>query len=267
MKISLHTQPDVPLEAEAISTDRLAGLSERDINALPLSYGNRTVSFGEFFSVTGALNGTLEVEGDLSRVKYLGAGMTSGLMLVEGNVGTHLGAAMSGGNIEVSGNGGDWVGSEMSGGRITVKGDAGHLVGAAIRGARQGISGGDIIVHGNAGNEVGNAMRRGLIAIGGRCGDFTGVGLLAGTIIVLGELGVRTGAGMKRGSIVSMCDAELLPTFSYACSYRPTFLSCYLLHLQRLGLPVDDDCITGRYRRWSGDNIEQNRGEILLYES
>ncbi len=267
MKLSLHTEPEVPLEAEVICPDRLIGLSEAQVAALPVSFGNRKASLGDFFSVSGKLNSTLEVTGDLSGVKYIGAAMTSGRVIVDGNVGLHVGAAMSGGEIEITGNAGDWVGPEMSGGRIVIKGDAGHLVGAAIRGMRHGILGGEIIVHGNAGNEIGNAMRRGLIAIGGRCGDFAGAGLLAGTIVVLGELGARAGAGMKRGSIVSMCGAELLPTFTYACAYRPAFLSQYLLYLRGLGLSIDDDYITGQYRRWSGDAIELNRGEILLYQT
>lgn len=155
----------------------------------------------------------------------------------------------------------------MLGGRLTIKGNAGHLVGSGYRGSRIGMQGGEIIVHGKAGNEVGGAMRRGLIAIGGDSGDFTGVNMLAGTIIVLGQLGWRTGAGMVRGSIISMHEAELLPTFSYACTYQPTFLRLYLLHLQSLGLPVDDTQITGQYRRWSGDSVQLNRGEILLFQN
>jgi formylmethanofuran dehydrogenase subunit C len=109
-------------------------------------------------------------------------------------------------------------------------------------------------------------MRRGLIAIGGNSGDFTGVNMLAGTIIVLGQLGWRSGAGMKRGSIISMDDAQLLPTFTFACTYHPTFLPIYLQHLRSLGLPIDDRQINGTYRRWSGDSVELNRGEILLLE-
>ena len=118
------------------------------------------------------------------------------------------------------------------GGRIIIKGNAGHLVGSASRGSPAGLQGGEIVVFGNAGNEVGGGMRRGLIAIGGNTGDFTGVNMLAGTVVVLGQLGARTGAGMKRGSIVSMHPAEMLPTFTYACSYRPVFLRLYLAHLR-----------------------------------
>jgi formylmethanofuran dehydrogenase subunit C len=154
----------------------------------------------------------------------------------------------------------------MSGGRIVIKGNAGHLVGSAVRGANSGIRGGEIIVHGSAGNEVGSGMRRGLIAIGGDCGDFAGVNMIAGSVIVLGRLGWRAGAGLKRGSIVSMHEAELLPTFSYACTYSPGFLRLYLYHLREVGLMVEDQYLTGRYQRWSGDAVESNRGEILLYD-
>ena len=98
--------------------------------------------------------------------------------------------------------------------------------------------GGEIIVHGSAGSEVGGAMRRGLIAIGGDSGDFTGVNMLAGSIIVLGNLGWRTAAGMVRGTIVSMNEARILPTFTYATTYKPSFLRLYLLRLREMGLPV-----------------------------
>jgi formylmethanofuran dehydrogenase subunit C len=145
-----------------------------------------------------------------------------------------------------------------------IKGSAGHMVGSAYRGSPVGVRGGEIVVFGNAGNEIGSGMRRGLIAIGGDCGDFVGVNLLAGTIVVLGHLGWRTGAGMHRGTIVSMHPAEMLPTFTFACTYRPVFLRLYLAHLRRLGLPIDDAQVQGTYQRWCGDAIELNRGEVLL---
>jgi formylmethanofuran dehydrogenase subunit C len=109
-------------------------------------------------------------------------------------------------------------------------------------------------------------MRRGLIAIQGDSGDFTGVNMLAGSIIVLGNLGWRSGAGMKRGTIVTMHEARILPTFSYACTYQPAFLRLYLHHLRQMDFPVEDAHLNGRYRRWSGDAVELNRGEILIFD-
>lgn len=264
LEIKLHTSPEVPLEAEIISPPHLSGLSETEIATLVLNHGNERVRLGDFFKVKGRLDGELRVTGDLTRVKLIGARMTTGRIIIDGNAGMHIGAGMSGGEIEVKGNASDWVGPEMAGGRIVIKGDAGHMVGAAYRGSPAGMLGGEIIVFGKVGNEAGNAMRRGLIAIGGDSGDFTGVNFLAGTIIVLGRLGARSGAGMKRGTIVSMQAAQLLPTFRYACTYHPLFLRFYLLHLMELGMPIEAHYIEERYQRWSGDSLELNRGEILL---
>jgi formylmethanofuran dehydrogenase subunit C len=266
LTLTLHTAPEVPLEAEVISPPHLRGLSKAEIAASALNHGNEQARLGDFFEVKGLFNGELRLAGDLARVKLIGACMEAGRIVIEGNVGMHLGAGMSGGEIEVHGSASDWVGPEMTGGRIVIQGDAGHMVGAAYRGSPIGMRGGEIIVHGNVGNETGNAMRRGLIAVGGDSGDFTGVNLLAGSIIVLGKLGLRSGAGMKRGTIVSMQAAQLLPTFGYACIYHPLFLRFYLLHLMELGLPIDNSHISGQYKRFSGDAIELNRGEILILE-
>ncbi len=267
LELTLHTTPAVPLEADVLSPARLAGLSPLQAAKLVVVHGNQDAELGEFFRISGMANGEISLTGDLSHVKLIGAAMTAGRIVVHGSAGMHVGAGMTGGEIVVEGDAGDWVGPEMSGGRITIKGNAGHLVGSASRGSPAGMQGGEIVVFGNAGNEVGGAMRRGLIAIGGNTGDFTGVNMLAGTVVVFGQMGSRTGAGMIRGTIVGMHPAEMLPTFSYACTYRPVFLRLYLSHLRSLGLPVSDLEGEGSYQRWCGDAVEQNRGEVLLLES
>ena len=80
-------------------------------------------------------------------------------------------------------------------------------------------------MHGDAGAEAGAGLRRGLIAVAGRVGDAAGLRMLAGTIVALGGLGAHPGAGMRRGSIVAATEAALLPTFAYACTYRPPFVA------------------------------------------
>lgn len=267
LRLTLHTQPDVPLEAELLSPDQVSGLNESAIADIKLQHGNETVTVGDFFKVEGKGNGEMHLQGDLSRIKHIGTMMSAGKIVIEGDVGVHLGAAMSGGEIVVEGNAGDWVGPEMTGGRITVKGNAGHMVGSAYRGSAFGMQGGEIFIHGNVKNETGHAMRNGLIAVGGNSGDFTGVDMLAGTIIVMGEPGIRSGAGMKRGSIISMHDAEILPTFSYSCIYRPVFMSMLLQYLKQRGMKVDDNQFGGEYQRWCGDSVEMNRGEFLIYKT
>src|SRR5918996_1434763 len=114
---------------------------------------------------------------------------------------------------------------------------------------------------------LGTGMDEGrLIAVAGRVGDAAGLRMLAGTIVALGELGAAPGAAMRRGTIVAMSQIALLPTFGFACSYRPPFLRLYLRRLRGLGLPLTEEQIEGRYARWSGDGLELRRGEILIYE-
>ena len=216
----------IPLEAECIRPDHLAGLAGLAIARLPLQHGNTQVPLGEFFEIAvNAADGEVVLEGECSRVKWLGAAMAGGRLRIEGHAGMHLGAEMKGGLIEVRGNAGGWVGAAMRGGRIHVRGDAGHLVGAGYRGSLKGMRGGVILVDGKAGNEVGAAMRRGLIAIGGEVGDFAGVSMVAGSVFLFGAAGVRLGAGMKRGTIATFGPPpQLLPTFRFDCVYRPVFL-------------------------------------------
>ncbi len=266
IKLTLHTQSEVPLEMINFNPDTIKNLSQSGVEHLEIIHGNQPARLADFFTVKGKGQDVIHIEGDASAIKYIGAGMSHGEIKVDGNVGMHLGRGMSGGQITVTGDAGDWVGPEMSGGRIIIKGNAGHMVGSAYRGQSVGILGGEILIHGNVKNETGSAMRRGLIAVGGNAGDFTGVNLLAGSVIVLGELGIRTGAGMKRGTIVSFNDAEILPTFEFACTYHPVFLRFYLMRLRKQGFDIDDRYINGRYDRWSGDNIELNRGEVLIFK-
>lgn len=266
LELTLHTRPEVPLEAEVLSPDRLQSLGAAEIEKAPLLHGNAAVPLAEFFRIAGTPGAEIHLHGDLARVKHVGAGMSGGRLVVHGDIGQHLGVGMSGGEILVEGSAGDWVGPEMSGGRIFISGNAGHLVGAAYRGSAVGMLGGEIIVAGRAGNEIGHAQRGGLIAVGGDAGDFTGVNMLAGSIVICGRPGIRTGASMKRGSIVCLSAADILPTFSYDCSYRPTWMRLILQHLAQRGLSIDDACIRGEYERWSGDSIELNRGEILIYK-
>ena len=265
LKLKLHTQPDVPLEADCISPDRLQNLSEKEITALTLFHGNRQVALGEFFDCSGSYDGEINIEGDLSNVKHIGSVMSQGKLIIDGNVGVHTGAVMSGGEIIIEGDASDWLAPEMTGGRVIVKGNAGHMVGSGYRGSSVGMQGGEIIVHGNVRNETGHVMRRGLIAIGGSAGDFSGVNMLAGTVIILGEVGIRSGAGMKRGSIICQQQAPILPTFSRSCVYHPVFLKHYFKYLKSLGLPISDALFDGPFERWCGDSVELNRGEILLY--
>ena len=268
MKLKLHTQPEVPFEAESITPGIINKLKLKEIEKLKLFHGNREVNLGDFFSAKDDKKDSLEIEGDMHMVKYLGANMAEGEMHINGDVGAHLGSAMSGGYIKVNGNAGDWIAPEMSGGRLHITGNCGHCVASAYRGASNGVSGGEIIIEGNVKNELGHGMSNSTIVVGGSSGDFTGVNMNSGTILIFGEMGIRTGAGMKRGTIICFKELEILPTFTYDCLYSPVYLKLLFKYLkENTKIKIDKKYIDGNFHRWSGDSVELNRGELLVYYS
>src|SRR5829696_9863792 len=266
LTLTLRQEPAVPLEAEVLCPDCLVSASRMEIEALPVWHGNERTRVGEFFSVSGS-GDDVRVEGDLSRVKFVGAGMTAGRLTVAGDVGMHAGAGMRGGELHLEGDAGDWAGAGMRGGTLVVRGSAGRQVGGVYPGERAGMRGGEIVVHGDAGAQAGAGVRRGLIAVAGRAGEAAGMRMLAGTIVALGGVGPRAGAGMRRGSIVTMAPSTPLATFVFSCICRPGFLRLYLRRLRALGLAVSDEQLEGRYARWCGDGLDLRRGEILILEA
>jgi formylmethanofuran dehydrogenase subunit C len=86
-----------------------------------------------------------------------------------------------------------------------------------------------------------------------------------GTIFLLSGAEIRTGAWMFRGTIVSLVPIQLLPTFSYACAYQPTFLRVYARHLLTLGISIPRDGANGAYQRYTGDTAVPGKGEILVW--
>ena len=123
--LSIKEEPTVPLEAEVLCPDRLAGLRHEEIRALPVYLGKRQLRLDALFDIEGDGGDELELRGELGKVKWIGRGMTRGRIKVVGNVGMHLGAHMKGRTIEVQGNASDWVGGEMTGGHIHIRGNAG----------------------------------------------------------------------------------------------------------------------------------------------
>ena len=223
--LTLKDQPNVPLEAESISPNVTAELTNDAIRALPVFLGKRHCRLDDFFEVDGAASDEIAIRGDAAKVKWIGRAMTRGRIKVNGNAGMHLGAYMKGGTIEVAGNVSDWAGAEMTSGLIRVGGNAGGQIGAAYRGSLAGMKGGTIIVGGSAGLEIGMRMKRGVIVVKGPVRDFAGLQMKGGTIFLLSGAEIRTGAWMIRGTIVSLKPINLLPTFCFACAYNPTFMN------------------------------------------
>jgi formylmethanofuran dehydrogenase subunit C len=267
---------EIPVEAEILTPERLTGLSADQIAVLPLAWGRRTRPLGELLEIEaeraefpeGDGPPRLILEGDFSRVKKIGKGMTRGSLEIRGDAGMHLGSGMSGGEIRVSGNADAWAGAMMSGGLLDIGGDAGPYLAGAYPGETRGMRGGTLLVRGNAANRAGEGMRRGLIAVAGRTGDFPCARFVAGTMVVFGTLGDRAGAGSKRGTLAALggLEGEILPTYQEACRYRPLFLLPMLRFLKERGFPVRPEHQSGLYRRWTGDVNTLGKGEILVHE-
>ena len=257
----------VPLEAEAICPDVMAGLEKSAVSALPVFLGKKECRVDDFFTVDGEGGDEIELRGDLKKVRWLGRGMTRGRITVVGNAGMHLGAYMKGGTIEVSGSASDWVGGEMSGGLIRIAGNAGGQIGAAYRGSLRGMTDGTIVIGGSAGLEIGMRMKRGLIVIGGPVRDFAGLEMKGGTIVLQGGAELRTGAWMGRGTIISLKPIPLLPSFLYSSAYMPTFMGVFVKHLAALGIRIPHDPHAGTYQRFVGDTSVVGKGEILVWSS
>lgn len=267
LKLTCTAQTSIPIEVEGLTPDAVREKSPAEIERFEIFFGNEKLPLAELFTVTGdAGDGRMDFHGQLTAVHWIGAHMRAGDVQVHGNAGRHLGSQMRGGKIEVHGNADEWVGGEMRNGHIHVHGNAGHLAGAAYRGSQRGMTGGVILIDGNAGNEIGHTMRRGWIAVGGNAGDILAINMLAGTIFVFGQCGIRSGAGMRRGTIGLFGDVtpELLPTFRYACTYRPQVLPLMLRQLHAYGFHWDPALLTDDYDLFNGDMIEQGRGEILV---
>ncbi len=257
----------LPVEVHDVRTDVLRSLSIAGVERLPILCGRNSVALAELFSVTGSAadDATVIWNGDLTAVKGIAAGMTSGTVRIEGAAGMHVGAEMRGGQVVVEGNVGDWAGAEMRGGRLVIRGNAGHCLGGAYRGSLKGMRNGEIFVHGRCGDEAGHQLRRGTIAVQESAGRGLGFGMLAGTIAVGGPCGPLVGAGMKRGTIIALNSSlSLLPSFRESTTGTPTILRMLARHLVNQGLTVFGPLFDQPFRRYWGDFVELGRGEIFV---
>ena len=267
--MSLRIEPLKPfvtsVDWNGITPDGVRGQSLSAIERLEVFYGRERMAVAELFSFSGeSCDGELHLVGDFSHVAGIGAGMTAGMIRVEGSVGPSAGAEMSGGTLIVAGNAGDRLGCQMSGGRIWVHGDAGDFAGGAFSGSLRGMTGGELFIDGNAGSDLARAMRRGLIAVGGSAGDALGANMIAGSILVFGGCGSLPGAGMRRGTIALFSAPPPLPlTFRPGSRGQPTFMRLLLNYLHREGMQFNVALIDNALQTFHGDFLHGGKGEIF----
>jgi formylmethanofuran dehydrogenase subunit C len=206
-----------PIIAECINPDIFQGKKREEIEELKIWEGNKPKKLGELFKIeeTSTETSAITIDGDVSKLRRIGANMTNGEIAIRGDVGMHLGEKMKGGKITVHGNVGGWVGSAMKGGTIEIHGNTSDYLGAPYRGSSDGIHGGKIIVYGNVGNEAGAHMKKGIIKIYGNAGQFVGFRMRNGTIYVQKDCEGRAGGCMTEGTIIVGGFLEsVLPTFT-----------------------------------------------------
>jgi formylmethanofuran dehydrogenase subunit C len=262
--LSLSAPVDAALEVDGVTADRLAGLAEREIAALPVRLGSRSAELGDFFGVRGERSDRVRVEGALARVHGLAAGTTGGEMIIDGDAGHRVAAEMTGGSVEVRGSVADFAGAAMGGGTLLVTGNAGDGLGAAVPGASKGMTGGEIVIGGSAGADAAARARGGLLVVAGNVGDYAARAMIAGTLVVLGRTGAEPGRASKRGTIIAVGGIEVPITYWHACTFQPPHVRLTLTYLRRrYRLAIDDKVAGGAYRRYCGDAGDQGRGEIL----
>jgi formylmethanofuran dehydrogenase subunit C len=249
----------VPIDADCISPDTFAEKSVSDIALLQVWEGNRKRTLGDLFKIeqtsdTSSEEATIRIFGDVSKVRRIGAKMSMGKILIEGDAGMRLGEEMKGGKITLTGNADSWTGFMMKNGTIEIKGDAGDYIGTAYRGSTEGMGGGEIIIHGNAGSEVGCFMKKGIIKIYGNVGHFAGMHMRNGTILVQGNSEGRAGAEMTNGKIV-------------VCGYIPSILPTFTIDSIRPNVKLDGEKIEGPFYRFTGDLADHGDGKLFVSQA
>jgi glutamate synthase domain-containing protein 3 len=143
--------------------------------------------------------------------RYIGSGLGSKEIVINGTPGNALGAYLDGCCITVNGNAQDGTGNTMNDGVIVIHGSSGDATGYAMRG-------GKIYVKGNTGYRAGIHMKAykdkvPVLIVGETAGSFLGEYQAGGIIVVLGlhsdqktPVGYFCGTGMHGGKMYLRCE-------------------------------------------------------------
>jgi formylmethanofuran dehydrogenase subunit C len=264
----LKAAPLSRLDMSPLTPDRLSGKSARDIGSIGLLCGNRSIPAGDLFDIGGGDVADIRIQGDSDRLDFIGRGMRSGRLTVEGIAGAYCGLDLAGGTLHLQGHAGDYAAAGMTGGTFTVTGNAGDNFGGALPGEMRGLSGGTAIVRGNAGHRTGDRMRRGTLIVEGSVGAYAASRMTAGTLIALGsQAGAYPGFAMKRGTLILRGAAnQMLPTFADCGRHELAFLNLLLLQLRNTSSQLDKLAAQPKFvQRTVGDQAAGGKGEILLW--
>jgi formylmethanofuran dehydrogenase subunit C len=265
LRFSLRGEPEQRLDLSALVPDRLAKLSQAEVERLPLGTIRAPVLVGDAFRVAMGDVDHIAFEGGSARLDGVGEGMASGTIVLDGDAGLRAGRQMSGGRLEVRGSAGHWAASGMRGGEIEIAGDCGDFLGGPLAGEVEGMAGGTVVVRGNAGARAGDRLRRGMVVVEGRAGELAASRLIAGTVVVCGGAGAMPGSLMRRGTVLlGGAVPMLLPTF---VPVRQAEGGVFVALLARALLPLSPAAAAlakAPARHFAGDMASLGKGEILL---
>jgi formylmethanofuran dehydrogenase subunit C len=262
LTFELKDTPEQRLDLSPLVPARLAGLSRKEIEALPINTVRAKLTVGDAFKVKGKDAENIRFEGTDERCDKIGARIAGGSILVDGDAGALLGMKMKRGKIGVTGSAGVLAGASMSGGEIAVRRDVGDQAGAAALGETMGMKGGFMTIGGNAGALLGERLRRGIIVVGGTAGDYAGARMIAGTLVLKQGAGRYAGYGNRRGSLIFLeKPRHILPTYSDSGVMEFDYLRLLEKWLRERGLRIR---FGARARRLMGDMAVLGKGEMLI---
>lgn len=255
------------IDGSVLRPDRLAALSAEELKQRRITIGSREYRWGEVFAIEGDPSSTWTVPGSVNYLN-LAAGMSAGLLRIDGHAGDYAGKKMAGGRLDIKGSAGHSLGASMQSGLIKVTGDAGPQVGGPCPDSIDGMTDGEIIVTGAAGPRAGFRMRRGLIAAN-QSAEQAGYQMQAGTLVIFQGPLLTPGLSMKRGTIPILdptIEPTWLPYYQPDCVYRPVFVQILLGHLQKLGWKLPEGTRHGKYQLFTGDRLSSGKAEILQWQ-
>jgi len=247
----------IALELEELNPDEIYTWDKADFEKYEVPIGNSRFPLTNYFDVEveGAAESPDEVKmifnGDLSRLKYIGCGMSGGEIIANGNVDLHCGAQMSGGYIQVNGDTQAHAGREMTGGFLEIMGNTKEFVGASYIGDWRGMTGGKIVVHGNGGKQLGECLTGGEIHVKGNCDILAGIHMTKGLIQIDGDVNKWVGGQMKSGSIVIKGKLGDL-------------LEGFVLDEVLNDPEIEGKTFSGKYIKYTGDIALNGKGSLYL---
>lgn len=258
-KITFNQKKTSPisLEFDELIPDEIYGWEKVDFDKYMVPIGNSRFPLADYFDVEvdGKAESPAEVsmiiDGDASRIKYIGAKMSAGEILVKGDADLHCGAEMSGGKITVDGDAESYAGREMTGGELTIMGSTKEFCGASYIGDWRGMSAGKISIHGNAGKQLGECLSGGEIYVKGGCDILAGIHMTKGFIQIDGDVTRWPGGQMKNGDILINGElGRLLEGFTQEEIVTDP--------------EIDGRNFTGKYIKYIGDIALNGKGRLWL---